>query len=78
MFNESILHFTNPNLPFGGVGDSGIGQYHGKLTFDTFVHKKAVIKSISSRYFDMPFRYPPFNSLFVCFCIFFNFFLIFF
>ncbi|CAA6660428.1 unnamed protein product [Spirodela intermedia] len=39
--NETVLHITNPGLPFGGVGESGMGAYHGKFSFDTFSHKKA-------------------------------------
>ena len=46
--NDTIMHLTNPNLPFGGVGKSGMGSYHGKKTFDTFTHEKSVmIKSKS-------------------------------
>lgn len=41
--NESIMHFTNDNLPFGGVGNSGFGSYHGKFGFDTFSHEKAIL-----------------------------------
>ncbi len=42
--NDTLLHFTNPHLPFGGVGDSGMGAYHGKRTFTTFSHDKALLK----------------------------------
>lgn len=59
--NETIMHMTNPNMPFGGVGDSGIGGYHGKFSFDTFTHKKAVMKR--SFLIDAPLRYPPFNKI---------------
>lgn len=41
--NDSIMHFTNPELPFGGVGDSGNGSYHGKYGFEAFSHKKAIL-----------------------------------
>lgn len=41
--NEAIMHYSNPELPFGGVGQSGIGNYHGKFGFDTFSHKKAIM-----------------------------------
>lgn len=57
--NDVIVHFTNHNLPFGGVGLSGIGNYHGKYGFETFSHKKGVVKSC--RYFDVPIRYKPFD-----------------
>ena len=56
--NDSIVHFTNPNLPFGGVGNSGIGSYHGKYSFDLFSHKKAIVKR--SFWFDLPQRYAPY------------------
>ena len=41
--NHTLLHLTNPSLPFGGVGASGMGAYHGKATFETFSHKKSVL-----------------------------------
>lgn len=56
--NTTGLHFTNPNLPFGGRGFSGMGAYHGKFSFDTFSHKKAIMKS--STWFDPALKYPPF------------------
>lgn len=40
--NDTVVHFSNKKLPFGGVGHSGMGAYHGKLGFDTFSHKKAI------------------------------------
>ena len=43
--NDVFIHLANPNLPFGGVGDSGSGQYHGKYGFETFTHRKSVTKS---------------------------------
>ncbi len=42
--NDTTVHFANHNLPFGGVGESGVGAYHGKQTFDVFCHKKGVTK----------------------------------
>lgn len=54
--NDTVYHFTSPHLPFGGVGSSGIGAYHGKNSFDTFSHKKSILKQTTS--FDIPFRYP--------------------
>lgn len=54
--NDTIYHFANPHLPFGGVGTSGIGAYHGKSSFDVFSHKKSVLKQTTL--FDIPFRYP--------------------
>jgi aldehyde dehydrogenase (NAD+) len=55
--NNADWHFANHNLPFGGVGTSGIGTYHGKFTFDTFTRTKAVMKT--PIWFDPAFKYPP-------------------
>ncbi|MBM7713717.1 aldehyde dehydrogenase (NAD+) [Bacillus thermophilus] len=54
--NDTIYHFANPHLPFGGVGTSGIGSYHGKNSFDAFSHQKSILKQ--TNLFDIPFRYP--------------------
>jgi len=43
VINDTIIQFTNHRLPFGGVGESGIGAYHGKHSFNTFSHQKAVV-----------------------------------
>ncbi|HHX79619.1 MAG TPA: aldehyde dehydrogenase [Acholeplasmataceae bacterium] len=59
--NDTIVHLATPYLPFGGVGESGIGNYHGKASFDTFSHKKSIMKK--SNLIDIPFRYPPFKNL---------------
>ncbi len=53
--NDVFMHIANPNLPFGGIGNSGIGQYHGKHGFITFSHQKSVITG--TRFFDLRFRY---------------------
>ncbi|MFN9647296.1 MAG: aldehyde dehydrogenase family protein, partial [Pseudanabaena sp.] len=58
-FNETIMHIGNPELPFGGVGNSGIGSYHGKASFDTFSHRKSILKN--SFRFDIKWRYPPYT-----------------
>lgn len=58
--NECLMHVGQFNLPFGGVGDSGIGQYHGKLSFDIFSHRKGVLKK--STLSDVAFRYPPYTK----------------
>ncbi len=58
--NECLMHVGQFNLPFGGVGDSGIGQYHGKLSFDIFSHRKGVLKK--STLTDLALRFPPYNS----------------
>ena len=55
--NNAAWQFSNHYLPFGGVGQSGMGAYHGKFTFDTFTHKKAVMKTPT--WFDPAIKYPP-------------------
>ena len=57
--NDTIMHVTNEHLPFGGVGSSGMGNYHGKHSFNTFTHQKSIIESGS---LDLPFRYPPYSE----------------
>jgi aldehyde dehydrogenase (NAD+) len=54
--NDTIIHLATPHLPFGGVGSSGIGSYHGEHGFRTFSHYKGILKQTSR--FDLPFRYP--------------------
>lgn len=54
--NDTLLHLASPYLPFGGVGSSGIGNYHGKFSFDTFSHQKSIVKQTTR--FDFSFRYP--------------------
>ena len=56
--NDSIIQFANDNLPFGGVGQSGMGAYHGKYSFKNFSHEKPIIKR--SFWFDLPGRYAPY------------------
>jgi aldehyde dehydrogenase (NAD+) len=58
--NDTLLYFASPYLPFGGVGSSGIGSYHGKASFDTFSHPKGILKKPLG--FDIPLRYPPFKN----------------
>ncbi|KAI3460568.1 hypothetical protein Pfo_017231 [Paulownia fortunei] len=57
--NDTILHFAEPGLPFGGVGESGMGAYHGKFSFDAFSHKKAVLQRSFAG--DVAARYPPYT-----------------
>ncbi|SFD52202.1 aldehyde dehydrogenase (NAD+) [Lentibacillus persicus] len=54
--NDTLYHLANPHLPFGGTGESGMGAYHGKYSFDTFSHRKSILKQTTK--FDIPFRYP--------------------
>jgi aldehyde dehydrogenase (NAD+) len=58
--NDGMMFMANPNLPFGGVGNSGMGAYHGQFGFDTFSHLKTVLKR--SFLFDVALRYPPFSQ----------------
>lgn len=58
--NDCIVHLANPNLPFGGIGNSGMGMYHGKYSFDTFSHKKPVLRKPFA--LDATMRYAPYDS----------------
>lgn len=58
--NDTMIHFANKRLPFGGVGHSGIGAYHGSLSFDTFSHKKSIVKK--ANWLDLPTRYAPYKD----------------
>jgi aldehyde dehydrogenase (NAD+) len=58
--NDTIIHFSNKRLPFGGVGHSGIGAYHGSLSFDVFSHRKAIVKK--ANWLDLPMRYAPYKD----------------
>ncbi|KAJ8567579.1 hypothetical protein K7X08_019787 [Anisodus acutangulus] len=59
-FNDAIVQFICDTLPFGGVGQSGLGRYHGKFSFDTFSHEKAVLHR--SFLIELEPRYPPWNN----------------
>ena len=58
--NDTMIHFANVNMPFGGVGASGTGSYHGKASFDTFSHYKSVSEKTTR--FDLPIRYAPYKD----------------
>lgn len=58
--NDTLLHVANHYLPFGGVGNSGMGKYHGKYSFETFSHLKAIMQSPT--WIDIPFKYPPYKN----------------
>ncbi|KAL4331868.1 hypothetical protein GQ457_07G043430 [Hibiscus cannabinus] len=60
VFNDAIIQFAADSLPFGGIGESGIGKYHGKFSFDTFTHYKAVVRR--SFFTDFWYRFPPWNN----------------
>lgn len=59
--NDTLMHFPNGHLPFGGVGFSGMGQYHGKKSFDTFTHYKGIYHNVN--WIDVPVRYAPYSKL---------------
>jgi aldehyde dehydrogenase (NAD+) len=58
--NDTMMHFSVSSLPFGGVGDSGIGSYHGKFSFDTFSHYKSILHN--SFWLDLKWRYVPYTK----------------
>lgn len=58
--NEVIMHFTEHNLPFGGVGASGMGNYHGKYSFYTFTHAKCILNKCPT--LELNLKYPPYSS----------------
>ena len=57
--NDTIMHIVNSHIPFGGVGNSGMGNYHGKRSFDAFSHERSIV--VSSRWIDLPFKYMPYK-----------------
>lgn len=60
--NDTIIHLATSNLGFGGVGESGMGAYHGKIGFDTFSHKKSMVDK--KTWLDLPMRYQPYNRIY--------------
>lgn len=58
--NNTLVHLANADLPFGGVGNSGVGAYHGKFSFDTFTRAKAILKTAT--WIDPDVRYPPYKG----------------
>ena len=61
--NDTIIHLATSNMGFGGVGESGMGAYHGKIGFDTFSHKKSIVDK--KTWLDLPMRYQPYRSLYM-------------
>jgi aldehyde dehydrogenase (NAD+) len=57
--NDSLVHLSSETLPFGGVGESGMGSYHGKRSFEIFSHYKSVMRR---GFLDLPVRYPPYEG----------------
>jgi len=58
--NDAVMHISNPNLPFGGIGASGIGSYHGEAGFACFSHQKSILKK--SNFLELPFKYAPISD----------------
>jgi aldehyde dehydrogenase (NAD+) len=58
--NDTIIHLASTHMGFGGVGESGMGAYHGKLSFDTFTHYKSIVDK--KTWMDLPVRYAPFTA----------------
>jgi aldehyde dehydrogenase (NAD+) len=54
------MHIANENIPFGGVGNSGMGRYHDKESFDAFSHTRSVV--CTGTWLDLPFRYMPYKT----------------
>lgn len=59
--NDTLMHIGNHNLPFGGVGNSGMGKYHGKLSFQVFSNQRSVVET--PVWLDLPFRYIPYKYM---------------
>ncbi len=59
--NDTIIHLATSRMPFGGVGSSGMGSYHGKASFDTFSHRKSIVQK--STWLDLPIRYTPYGPV---------------
>ncbi len=59
--NDNIVHLANEELPFGGIGASGMGKYHGKYSFETFSHQKSIMRNVN--YFDIPLKYLPYSKV---------------
>ena len=61
VINDTVVHFVNDKLPFGGVGASGLGNYHGRASFDTFTRKKSIVHR--KTWLDIPIKYPPYKRV---------------
>ena len=60
--NDTVIHLATSYMGFGGVGESGMGAYHGKCGFDTFSHKKSIVDK--KTFIDLPMRYQPFKKFY--------------
>lgn len=61
VINDTVVHFVNDKLPFGGVGASGLGNYHGRASFETFTRKKSIVHR--KTWLDIPIKYPPYRRV---------------
>ncbi len=59
--NNMVLHLASAQMPFGGVGYSGVGYYHGKYSFDAFTHEKSILKTAT--FYDDVMKYPSDNKM---------------
>lgn len=57
--NDTIMHIVNSHVPFGGVGNSGMGNYHSRQSFEAFTHRRSIV--VSARWIDLPFKYMPYK-----------------
>jgi aldehyde dehydrogenase (NAD+) len=60
MINDTVVHFVNNTTPFGGMGESGMGNYHGKAGFECFSHRKTVMTKPT--WFELWVKYPPYTK----------------
>jgi aldehyde dehydrogenase (NAD+) len=60
--NDVVMQLVGPQLPFGGVGASGMGAYHGRTGFETFSHRKSVL--VKGTRMELPLRYPPYERFY--------------
>lgn len=63
LVNDVMLHFANGFIPFGGIGRSGLGAYHGQFSFECFCRRRGIMRKDDHAIFDIPFRYPPYSNL---------------
>jgi aldehyde dehydrogenase (NAD+) len=61
MVNDTVVHFVNGTTPFGGIGESGMGSYHGKAGFECFSHRKTVLRKPT--WFELRVKYPPYTKM---------------
>ncbi len=58
--NDTVIHLATSEMPFGGVGESGMGSYHGKAGFEAFTHYRSIVDK--KTWFDLPVRYQPYTK----------------